>query len=290
MQSSLRWMLAFGLGVASVAGMAEGVVAAPSMRALQDQVESSMRIKGSLDIGADGRVVAVRLDQQDAIPAGVVGFVKESMAGWEFEPTLQEGKTVPITTPVSLRVVGKVQGDGSARIEIRSASFVDYREDDLTRPARLSGSVPTYPVRTAGRGVAADVFLLIQVGRDGKVRNVAAEQVNLRVLVPPRQLDTVRTAFANSAIQAVRDWQFRIPTQGPLADRETWVVRLPVRYADQPPSGDVPAWEPYLPGPRQRAAWQQPERVTVAPDALGDGVYVAGDTRGPVLKTVLGQS
>lgn len=289
MWSSLRWMLVAGMGLAGVTGSPERVEAAPSMRALQDQVESSMRIHGSLDIGADGHVVAVRLKDEQVIPAGVVGFVKESMAGWEFEPTLQEGKAVPITTPVSLRVVGKVQGDGSARIEIRSASFMDYREDDLTRPARLSGSVPTYPVRTAGRGAAADVFLLIQVGRDGKVRNVAAEQVNLRVLVPPRQLDTVRTAFANSAIQAVRDWQFRIPTQGPLADRETWVVRLPVRYADQSPSGDVPAWEPYLPGPRQRAAWQQPERVTVAPDALGDGVYVAGDTRGPVLKTVLGQ-
>lgn len=289
MQSSLRWVLVAGLGLAGVAGSPGGVEAAPSMRALQDQVESSMRITGSLDIGADGRVVAVRLDQQDAIPAGVVGFVKESMATWEFEPTLLDGKAVPITTPVSLRVVGKVHDDGSARIEIRSASFMAYRDDDLTRPARLSGSVPTYPVRTAGRGAAADVFLLIQVGRDGKVRNVAAEQVNLRVLVPPRQLDTVRKAFANSAIQAVRDWQFRIPTQGPLADRESWVVRLPVRYADHPPSRDVPAWEPYLPGPRQRVAWQQPERVTVAPDALGDGVYVAGDTRGPVLRTVLGQ-
>lgn len=289
MSSSWRWMLVAGLGLAGVTGSPGRVEAAPSMRALQDQVESSMRIKGSLDIDADGRVVAVRLDQQDAIPAGVVSFVKESVAGWAFEPTLQDGKAVPITTPVSLRVVGKVQADGSARIEIRSASFMEYREDDLTRPARLSGSVPTYPVRTAGRGAAADVFLLIQVGRDGKVRNVAAEQVNLRVLVPPRQLDTVRNAFANSAIQAVRDWQFRIPTQGPLADRESWVVRLPVRYAEHPRSRDVPALEPYLPSPRQRAAWQQPERETVAPDALSDGVYVAGDTRGPVLKTVLGQ-
>lgn len=288
MRSSWRWMLAFGLGVAGVAATAGGVMAAPSMRGLQDQAESSMRIKGRLDIGADGRVRGVQLDQKEAIPSGVAGFVTDAMAGWEFEPTVLDGKAVPMSTPVTLRVVGKVQEDGGARIEIRSASFVEYREDDLTRPVRLDGSVPSYPLRKVGRGVNADVFLLVQVGRDGKVRNVAAEQVNLRTLVPPRQLDAVRDAFADSARQAVRDWIFRVPTQGPRADQDNWVVRVPVRYAERP-TRNAPVWEAYLPGPRQRAAWQLPERVTVAPDALDDGVYLAGDNTWPVLKTVLGQ-
>ncbi|MEG2804876.1 hypothetical protein [Stenotrophomonas sp.] len=69
------------------------------------------------------------------------------------------------------------------------------------------------------------------------------------------------------------------------------MVALPCEaggYAEHAAS-TTPAWEPYLPGPRQPVPWQQPERTAVAPDALGDGAYVVGDSAGPVLKTVLGQ-
>lgn len=80
-------------------------------------------------------------------------------------------------------------------------------------------------VPAQGQDGMGRVSVPVRVGRDGAVREVVAEQVNLRVLVPPRQLDTGRAAFADSAMRAVRDWTFRIPTQGPQADRQTWGVR-----------------------------------------------------------------
>ncbi|MGX9190514.1 energy transducer TonB family protein [Stenotrophomonas sp. Ker107b] len=288
MKAAWQWVLALGVAAASVGVAPQDVRASPSMRALQGQVESSMRIKGSLDIGTDGRVVAVRLDRESAIPAGVVTFVKDAVARWEFEPTVRDGQSVAITTPMTLRLIGKTLDDGGSRVEIRHASFVEYDQNDPTIVARERGSVPTFPVRRVGREAAADVFLLIQVGRDGKVRNALAEQVNLRVLVPPREVASTRAAFADSATQAVRDWQFRVPTQGPRAARDTWVVRFPVRFAP-PADRNAPRWEPYLPGPRNTAPWLAPETQSVAPDALDDGVYLAGEQTGPQLKTVLDQ-
>ena len=288
MKVAWQWVLALGVATVAVGLAAQDVHAAPSMRALQSQVESSMRIKGSLDIGADGRVAAVRLDRESAIPAGVVTFVKDSVEQWEFEPTVRDGQSVAITTPMTLRLIGKTLDDGSARVEIRHASFVEYDANDPTIVARERGSVPTFPTRRVGRDAAADVFLLIQVGRDGKVRNVLAEQVNLRVLVSPREIASARAAFADSATQAVRDWHFRVPTQGPRAARDTWVVRFPVRFSP-PADRNAPRWEPYLPGPRSTAPWLAPEPQLVAPDALDDGVYLAGEETGPQLKTALGQ-
>lgn len=290
MSSSSRWVLAFALGAAGVVGSTGVAVAVPSMRALQAQVESTMQVRGSIQIGADGRVRALQLSQEENIPPGVASFVKESIAGWEFEPTLRNGQPVAITTPVNLRLVGRTFDDGSARIEIRHASFVAFDKDDPAQIARLSGSTPTFPVRKVGNEAAADVFLLVQVGRDGKVLNAVAEQVNLRVLVSPRALEETRKAFAGSALQAVQDWTFRVPSAGPAADRQNWVVRVPVRYGLRSRPVQGPAWEPYLPGPRQRAPWMQPEPREIAPDALGEGVYLVGGDAGPVLKTALGSS
>ncbi|WP_411852391.1 protein tonB [Stenotrophomonas sp. LGBM10] len=286
MQSPKQWLLAVSLGLACATGTVASVDAAPSVRALRDQVESSMRVKGSLDIDAQGQVTAVRIDQEDKIPSGVAGFITSSVAGWTFEPTLRDGAPVAITTPMNLLVIGSRSADGSATVEIRRATFVEYDANDAAQIAWDGGSPPEFPTDKIARGTAGDVYLLMRVGRDGQVIDAVAEQVNLRVMVPAREVPQLRDVFARSAIRAAKGWKFRVPSAGPQADRPFWVVRFPVSYAPQ--RNAYGRWQPYLPGPRQRASWQLPEHIDVAPDVLGEGTYLVGDQTGPTLRTALG--
>ena len=72
---------------------------------------------------------------------------------------------------------------------------------------------------------------------------------------------------------AARKWTFVPPTTGEAAGKDGWVVRVPVEYRyNQDKSSGYGEWTAYLPGPRHRPEWAQPDPPGFSPDTLVAGV------------------
>lgn len=282
-----RWI---GLCLALLAGVA----VAGGLGAVRKQVESSMLVKGTIDIEADGSVSAIALDRQEKLPDGIVGFVRDAALQWKFEPVLRDGAAVRARAPMSVRLVAKKLDDKQYQVEIRSASFQDEKKigdkNDLTRIASIDMRAPRYPENAFRAGAGGTVYLLLKVGRDGHVQDAAAEQVNLRVVAPEAQMKLLRRMFSDSALAVARDWTFRPPSEGKDAADPHWIVRVPIAYAldNRPSEGDYGIWVAYVPGPRERAPWAtDKDDAGFSPDALAEGgVYMANQS-GPRLLTPL---
>ena len=255
--------------------------------AVRKQAEASLLVTGTIAIEADGSVSAVDLDSPEKLPKGIAAFVGGSAADWHFEPVLADGKPVAVRTKMSVRLVGKSAGKGQMTVSIRGAEFGDYQ----ARPEaeRITGrkmTPPGYPESAVQVGAQGTVYLLIRIASDGSVRDVATEQVNLRIIASEPQMNLFRNQFARTAAAAARRWTFKPPTQGEDARQAQWVVRVPVdfTFGDKREYGQ---WEAYVPGPRERIAWAQQDDPAFSPDALPDGgIYLAG-SKGPKLLTPL---
>lgn len=279
------WCLLAGLwlAVANVAG------AVP--KSVRDRVESSLLVKGSVDIEPDGSVSAVAIDHEDKLPAGVVKFVRDSGLQWKFEPVVRDGRAVRARTAMSVRVVAKKLEGDDYRISLRGASFGRYDEGDLEQVVRVRTPPPGYPDRAARMGASGNVYLVLKVGRDGQVQDVIAEQVNLRELGSEGELRVLRETFSRSAVTAAKSWTFRPPSAGPSADAPFWTVRVPVRYAFQglvDEDKDYGKWMTYVAGDRQPIPWaHEQEGPGFSPDTLADGGVYLADGRAPKLLTPL---
>jgi len=284
--AAIAVMLGMGLLLgASVAG------AMPA--SVKKQIESSLLVKGSVDIEPDGSVSAVAIEREEKLPPGVVKFVRDSGLQWRFEPVLRDGHAVQARSPMSLRVVAQKLDNGDYRISLRGASFERYDPQDPTRATSIKITPPKYPDRAARAGAGGSVYLLVKVGRDGNVEDAIAEQVNLRILAPEGEMRLLRDMFAKNAVAAAKGWTFRVPTEGDTATRSFWNVRVPVTYsldsqAIESRDGDYGRWISYIPGPRQQAPWMPgKERAEFSPDTLADGGVYMADSSAPRLLTPL---
>lgn len=257
--------------------------------AVRKQVEASLLVTGMITIEPDGSVSAVDLDKPEKLPEGIAAFVGRSMVDWRFEPVLVDGKPSRIRTKMSARLVGKRADNGRMRVTIRGADFGDYEAGpEAERITQRQLTPPQFPEDAAYAGAQGTVYLLLKIGRDGAVEEVATEQVNLRIVGSEYQMKQLRNVFARSATVAARNWTFNLPAQGEQAGWPYWSVRVPIDfnfYGDKP--REYGQWEAYVPGPRQRVAWAQEGDSAFTPDALPDGgIYLAG-SKGPKLLTAL---
>ncbi|MCI2245041.1 energy transducer TonB [Xanthomonas sp. PPL568] len=284
-----RWSALVALLLAFAAVAADGV----GPGAVRKQIESSMLVSGTIDIEPSGKVSALALDQQERLPKGVVDFVRSTVMQWTFAPGMRDGKPVPARAPMTLRLVAKRQQGDDYQVEIRGADFSHYDPNDRSVVTSIQMKPPAYPEAAYSVGAAGSAYLVLKVGRDGRVADAAVEQVNLRVVASERQMQQLRDVLGKSALGAARKWTFRPPSEGKDVDAPYWTVRVPVDYAllDQSRQGAPSAygrWMSYIPGPRQRAPWITSEDATgFSPDLLpAGGVYMA-DGAGPRLLTPL---
>src|SRR5690606_9561495 len=118
--------------------------------------------------------------------------------------------------------------------------------------------------------------LMLQVGRDGRVREAVAEQVNLRTLGNEKQMASMRNMLAQSALRAAREWTFQPPTTGELAHLDAWSGRVTVNYLlDGEEAADYGQWRAYIPGPRHPAPWLKDDEdaANTSPDTLLAGGF-----------------
>lgn len=251
------------------------------------QVESSMLVTGWIHVEPDGSVGSYVLDLPEQLPLVVPRMLDKAVPTWKFEPVLIDGKAVRARTRMSVRFVAKRTDDGKAfNVRIASGSFGipgaagTFRSKDLRLPA--------YPLMAARSGVTGTVYVLARVGRDGRVEEAIAEQVNITVLVNEDSQARWHRILAKAALAAADDWTFEPPTEGDEVDDPFWLVRVPIAFlmANQqgPKYGE---WENYLPGPRQSAPWLGAIDTSLGADAVADGTIQPLGT-GPKLLTPIG--
>jgi hypothetical protein len=267
-------------------------VAAQTRREVREQAEASMVLTGEIDIGTEGQVEAFRLDKRAQVDETIVTFVEGAVKTWRFAPVLVNGQAAKARTPATIRLGAKNNPDGTGLITLLAANFETYDETSTDNVTKVKMSPPMYPedvLNARGRG---DVLLLVQVGRDGKVLDVATEQVNLRVIANEAIMRKMRDKLARVSMGAARKWTFKAPSTGNEKDEASWTVRVPVRFSFGDEVDRYGRWDAYIPGPRQQAPWRRD--MALSADANADllpagGVFMADATsKGPKLLTPLG--
>lgn len=263
-----------------------GAAFAEGPGAVRKQVESSLLVKGTIDIDADGRVLGHALERAGALPEGVARLIDNAVTQWRFEPVeLREG-TTRARAPMSLRIVAKRLDEDSFTVRIHGAQFGSYVPGEA--PSSRQMAPPRYPRAAIYAGVGGTVYTVLRIGRDGRVEDAIAEQVNLRVIAGEAEMGRWRKVLAQAALQTARRWAFNPPTKGESVDAPHWSVRVPVDFiAPGQKKPEEHEWHAYVPGPRETIPWD-PEASAMGADALAaGGVYPVGG--GPRLLTQLGE-
>ncbi|HEY0504296.1 MAG TPA: energy transducer TonB, partial [Lysobacter sp.] len=185
-----------------------------------------------------------------------------------------DGKPARVRTVMSVRLVAKPLPDNNFDVRIAAADFGAPGEDEFVstgKPLRR----PRYPEQAAMSGVRGTVYVIVRVGRDGKVQDAMAEQVNLRVVDTESEMNRWRDMLADATLATARKWTFVPPTKGEEVDAPFWLARVPVDY--QMPNDEAPRpgrWEAYIPGPRQSAPWLGGMDTSLGADAVaGGGIF-----------------
>ncbi|MCI1149756.1 energy transducer TonB [Stenotrophomonas maltophilia] len=288
--------LALALAFSASAPLLPADAVAQNARAVRATAEMSMALSGSIDVAADGSVSKLVLDQRAMLAPGIASFVEGAIRGWQFEPTLHDGKPVAVHAPLRVRLRGKEQNDGSYQISMTSVDFSEYDPKATDSVTQKHMPAPRYPEDVFRNGGQGDVLLLVKVARDGTVADVIAEQVNMTVVAPERTMAKMRDLLAKASIGGARKWTFVPPTTGEDSTLDSWTVRVPVTFALNNSDNGQPErygrWRAFIPGPRQAAPWRKPDAIEQAGSDLlpAGGVYmVDGTQRGLRLLTPLAQ-
>lgn len=260
-------------GVALV--LLASTASAAGQGAVRKQVEASLLVTGTIGVDSKGEVFELAIDHPEKLPNGIVRFIEKGMGHWQFSPPLLDGQPVDVRNKMRILVVAKKQEDGNHLMRLQAVSFDPLTTEAGYELARKDMAPPTYPMQAASAGSTGTVYLILKVGRDGKVQDAVVEQVNLKFIASERQMEQARKWFADSSLAAAKRWEFVPPSKGEQASAEHWAVRVPVDYIMHDTSlPKYGRWVAYVPGPRQRADWLDEEVASTSPEAM-----VAGEPR-----------
>ena len=254
--------------------------------AVRKQVESSLLVNGTIDIQADGSVAGYTLERSDTIAEGIAGMITRAVPLWRFEPIELDHGATRARARMSLRLVAKEMEDGNLSVQFRGVRFFGPR-----RPGEFAASIklqpPVYPRLAGQNGVGGTVYTVVKIGRDGRVEDAVAEQVNLRIVTSENDMASWRNLLAKAALRATKDWTFSPPTMGDEVGRSYWLVRVPIDFIpwNHRPTEDG-QWQAYVPGPQQGIPWRSDDGANETADAVAPGgVYPVAS--GPRLLTAL---
>jgi hypothetical protein len=263
-----RSYLAAFAAAAMLAGMSAHAVD------LKDAAEASMLVSGTIEILPDGSVGSYSLYKEEKLPAPVVDLIKRSITAWKFQ--LKRPSTAPFKEDMSLRIVAKDVDAQHMALHLAGAGFSDGGESEDSSIRWLHRTSPSYPRLSLDHGMSGTVYVLVRIGRDGKVINTGVEQVNLRRYVPnQKEMARFRKDLADAARKVSTHWTFNTPTSGAEAQAPFWDARVPVDFdADLGAhSGQTyGTWEVYVRGPQEQIEWRQGASLaSETPDTVPDG-------------------
>ena len=254
------------------------------------QVEISLLVHGEITVDERGTMAEYALDEQDKLPKQAVAFIRESLTSLAFKPPQLDGKPVKLRNRMSLLVVAEEAEPDRYVMRLQAASFFPEASEAGYEISSGKLKPPAYPETAAYFGVQGTVYLVLKIGRDGRVQDAMAEQVNLRAVDTPKMMARLRKEFADASIKAARRWEFNPPTRGEEADAEFWTVRVPTDFFMAGQEVAYGRWVAYVPGPRTKPAWLAPELAAGSPEAMVAGVPHALGEGGLQLLTPLGKS
>ncbi|SFS18789.1 hypothetical protein SAMN05216570_3816 [Dyella sp. OK004] len=264
-----------------------GLALAEDISEARKRAEASMLVTGWVVVGTDGRVQSHVLDKVEKVPPEVVDLIRRASATWRFEPVMVDGKPVVAKAKMSLRVVAKKEDGSSNKFVVRVAGATFGESEDGDDSVRFKDrSAPKYPEPALRARVSGTVYLLVRVDRSGKTADVAAEQVNLDVVDTDKGMQTWRRVLAEASIKAARQWTYDVPTSGPHANDDYWMVRIPINFnmvqAGISENYFYGRWQAYVPGPKEPIPWQSKYPIASddkdgSTDALADGgIHMVG--------------
>ena len=263
-----RWGLAALL--LSMAGMA----LAFTEDEVRKQVEASRLVTGTVDFNEEGHVTAYSFKDSGELPTQMRSWLEQRVEQWHFEPVVIDGKPRRARTNMSLRLVMKPLPEDKISLRIASASFPADQGAASKPEENIRGKMlarPRFPDDLARMGVSGTVYLILRIGRDGAVVDVAAEQVNLRVAASEKEMEHLRQKLAKASVAASRKWQFIPPTAGLEATNDFWRARVPVDFfGPGEKQKKENEWSAYIPGPRAVIPWMDHDNL-LPPDALASG-------------------
>lgn len=257
--------------------------------AAKSRMEMSMLLEGEIQVSSRGEVTNYHIKDADKVPPAALDFVTASVESWAFEPPMMDGQSVALLNKMRILVVAQEQVDGSFVLRIQSAAFSPANDVDTGyEVATVDMAAPRYPKDAARVGAGARVFLVLKIGRDGRVEDVFAEQIN--IITSSMTMSTDRNlygAFERASVETARGWKFTPPHRGEQAEADYWTLRVPVTYfIGREPRSMYGRWEPYLRTPRKTADWVDDSLLANSPEAMLDGQpRIAGDVSGLRLKT-----
>ena len=257
-------------------GLLAGTALAAVARSTPTPVEASMLVTGTIVVAPDGSVSSYAVDHPEKLPSAVISVIAKNAPHWTFKPVLLDGKPVTAKASMSLRIVATpLQQTGGYTVGIRGASFgQDAPGESISKDARIP---PRYPERAVRDRVSGTVYLVVRVGRQGQIDDVAAEQVNLRTLGRPFEMERWRKELAEASVAAARRWTFHPPVTGKHANDPYWIARVPIAFnirpmGSPPPEQPYGQWQSYVPGPHMLIPWlDQKQLAASSADAVPDG-------------------
>ncbi len=244
---------------------------------MQRHVESSLLVRGTIDITADGDVVGYALDTSDKIPPGIADMVARLAPQWRFEPIPLPNNAIG-RTDMHLLFVASTLESGDYRVELRNVSFSTDRPPQERLTIARRGRPVEYPPDLNAMAVGGTVYVEVQVGRDGKVINLGVSKVNLTTVGSETEMAKWRTQLTAASIKAVRGWRFAPPTAGVDVGALSWNGTLPISFSRWNEAKSKPGrWQTYIPGPRNALPWLDSLNTaidnsdTLTPDQLHSG-------------------
>lgn len=249
--------------------MVSGAIHAGGTQDVIRQVELSTLAIGSIDVDANGSVVAYSLDDQDKLPVAVVEMAAKHVPHWKFDKAAPNQANGLTRSHMSIRFVARQVDENNYAVRIASAGF--FWDGSDAAPVGREQKPPRYPRVAAMKGATGTVYVLAKVGPDGRVSDAAAEQINLKVITDEAGMTIWRAMFEKASLEAARNWRF--PPNDAEAGAPYWVARVPVDFLMR--GQTLPAygqWDAYVPGPRRKPDWASDEDVpSGGPDALPSG-------------------
>jgi hypothetical protein len=240
---------------------------------LKDFAEASMLVSGTVEVRPDGSVSGYTLYKEEKLPAPVVDLIKRNVTTWKFE--LNGQNTAPIREDMNVRIVARDVDAQHMALRLEGAAFSDGDEPEDSSIRWSHRMSPSYPRFSLDRGMSGIVYVLVRIGRDGKVINAGVEQVNLRRYVPDQtEMARFRKDLADAARKVSTHWTFKTPKSGAEAQAPFWDARIPVDFGPElgANSGQTyGSWEIFVRGPQEQIEWRQDAPLVDAPDAVPDG-------------------
>ena len=236
------------------------------------EVEASLLVRGTIEIEPDGSVSGYSLDEEGKLPPGVAELLAGLVPTWRFDPVLEDGRAVPVSTRIHIGLRASRNENGDLGIHLQGVGFLIPDEESLSWRRRLA---PVYPPDLWQANAQGVVYLLLKIGRDGIPQEIAVERVDLLARASKDSLMArFRKALADTSRRTAARWRFSPPTAGSEVDADFWLVRIPIEFLiPGTPVAEFAygAWRPYVPGPTQPLpAWARSDGAP--PEALVAGL------------------